>query len=265
MTPKEQFNISNDPHSIIEEIVSARLNECNIRHRSINFKFERNLFTQLKLVLMGCVRAKRCGELLIVREYTNRLLLLLLVFPFFTRNARFVINHNISTGCSSFLLHLIASYLGYRFFLIDGKPLIPFFSSVGLKILNLESSKPITSLDCHGKSALILGVKPERVNECGYLLSDLGLGSLVFAGRSDHEMILETREDYLHALVSSEVICFLPPVFSYSARNSGTLWDAIKLNKWIITWDLPVFREQLKCYTNKVFISADEEWRGCDK
>lgn len=259
MTLKEHGKIADDPHAVIEELVSAKFGECDADYIIINFKSERKIINQLKLVLTSCFAAKRRGNLLIVREYTNRLLVLLLAFPFITRNARFIINHNISTGGWSFLLHLIASYLGFRFILIDGRPLIPFFRGLGLQIDNLESSKHCLNLECSGKSALVLGVKPEQVNEHEYLRTGLGLGPLVFAGRSGHKLVLESREDYLRALSSSEVICFLPSVFAYSARNSGTLWDAIKLDKWIVTWDLPIFREQLKAYTKKIFVCVDEK------
>ena len=265
MTLKEQCKIANDPDAIIEELVSARLDEWGVKHTIINFKFERKIINQVKIVLMSWFDAKRRGKILVVREYTNRLLILLLAFPFITRNVRFIINHNISTGSRSFLLHIIASYLGFSFILIDGRPLIPFFRSLGLKIDSLESSKHFFNLECSGKSALVLGVEPEQVNEHEYLLTGLALGPLVFAGRSGHKLVLESREDYLRALSSSEVICFLPSVFAYSARNSGTLWDAKKLDKWIITWDLPIFREQLKGYTKKILVCVEGNQQGLSK
>lgn len=257
--------IASDTHAIIDEIIYSRLKKERRRIKVLNFANQRGLASQVCLVFAAWLRVKRAGDLLIIREYSNRLLLSLLFLPFIGRGSKLVVNHNLSVGFFGVLLHVVASRLGFQFLLIDGRPLVPLFTTFGMNIQSITSSDGQAIIGLKGKSFLVLGVSTDQSSLFRAWFSRFAPSKFVFGGRDGQELNLCTREQYLSALKSHDVICFFPRQHSYCARNSGTLWDAMKLNKWIFTWDLPVFNEQVKGYERAVLVRDDIREAGVSK
>jgi hypothetical protein len=260
----------NDEHNILTLLLTAFC-EKNPEYELL-LEPKRSSSSAIRTILQAFRRVFHAGRLgvrtrksIIIREFTTIEYFAFALVPWYAKQIVLNVNHNFSGGLSRIILANIMSKLGYRFLLIDGedceielekilsRPIITFRSR---ECLPLPVRPEI--VDSHrSRSVLVLGARLSNF-ECQELcesLERLGCSSK-FGGRSvlsmkplKNQLVLDDRASYLAALQKTELVIFIPRPSDYVWRHSGTLWDAMRMQKLVIYPALPVFKRQLSEYS----------------
>jgi hypothetical protein len=221
-------------------------------------------------MLVDIVRSAFCSRYVIVREFWNVPLVIMLPFLFIWRKRiLWNVNHNLRSGSSGTcpVALSLAARLGFRFLLLDGSAAVAglphhvryAFSTPLFPITDRLRSRRAKRDVAH--VSLVGDMRPEKV-ATGELervvqqLSDLSRVHVQIGVRNGQlpEVRVQqnvtfadtsTRLQFLGLLGDSDIVVVLARRDAYYLRNSGTVLDAISCGAWPVVPAYPVLEVQV--------------------